>query len=201
MSVNLLLIFFVLVVVAMIAIILVQKGTGATAGAAFGSGASSTVFGAKGSGNFLTKTTMMLAFLFFAISFYMAIQASKEFGIANSGEIDLGVVGTLDTSDSDVPVMNADDTLTKDEASDVPALDASQSESASDDQSGVPVIDNVEAKVMDMINKDADVTTAVEQKVDDIKNEAEDKAAELKDGVMEKATEVKEEVKDKINDQ
>lgn len=64
MTVNLLLILFVLVVVAMIAFILVQKGAGATAGSAFGSGASATVFGAKGSGNFLTKSTMTLAFLF-----------------------------------------------------------------------------------------------------------------------------------------
>ena len=108
MSVNLLLIFFVLIVVAMIAFILVQKGTGATAGSAFGSGASSTVFGAKGSGNFLTKTTMMLAFLFFALSMFMAVQASKDFTVADQGEIDLGVVGTLDTSASDVPVMKSD---------------------------------------------------------------------------------------------
>ena len=83
MSVNLLLIFFVLVVVAMVAFILVQKGTGATAGSAFGSGASSTVFGAKGSGNFLTKTTMILAFLFFAVLVHIGFQPAFVIDIIN----------------------------------------------------------------------------------------------------------------------
>jgi len=54
----------VLVAVGLIGFILLQQGKGADAGAAFGSGASSTVFGARGSGNFLTRTTSVLAFLF-----------------------------------------------------------------------------------------------------------------------------------------
>ena len=58
-----LLVFQVVVAVSLIGFILIQHGKGADAGAAFGSGASSTVFGSQGTGNFLTKTTTVLAFL------------------------------------------------------------------------------------------------------------------------------------------
>lgn len=51
-----------------IALVLVQQGKGATMGAAFGSGASSTVFGSRGSGSFLFRFTMGLAAVFFATS-------------------------------------------------------------------------------------------------------------------------------------
>ena len=49
----------------MIVLILMQHGKGADAGAAFGSGASGTVFGSRGSGNFLSRTTAILATVFF----------------------------------------------------------------------------------------------------------------------------------------
>ena len=50
-------IFHVLVAIALIAFVLIQRGQGATAGAAFGSGASGTVFGSRGAGNFLSRST------------------------------------------------------------------------------------------------------------------------------------------------
>ncbi|MGR8919074.1 MAG: preprotein translocase subunit SecG [Gammaproteobacteria bacterium] len=56
----------------LIGIILIQQGKGATAGAAFGSGASSTVFGARGSASFLTRATAILATLFLANSLLLA---------------------------------------------------------------------------------------------------------------------------------
>ena len=56
----------------LIGIILMQQGKGATAGAAFGSGASSTVFGSRGSGSFLTRTTALLATLFLSNSLLLA---------------------------------------------------------------------------------------------------------------------------------
>jgi preprotein translocase subunit SecG len=52
----------------MVILILLQRGKGAETGAAFGSGASATVFGAKGSANFLSRSTAVLAALFFANS-------------------------------------------------------------------------------------------------------------------------------------
>ena len=62
---NILLIVQIVVSVAMIALILMQHGKGADAGAAFGSGASGTVFGSRGSGNFLSRSTAILATIFF----------------------------------------------------------------------------------------------------------------------------------------
>ncbi len=74
-------IFHVLIAIAMVALVLVQRGAGATAGAAFGSGASGTVFGARGAGTFLTKSTWVLAALFCSISLTMAVMVSRS-GIA-----------------------------------------------------------------------------------------------------------------------
>ncbi|MFT4046985.1 MAG: preprotein translocase subunit SecG [Solimonas sp.] len=62
----------VLVAVALIGLILIQHGKGADAGAAFGSGASGTVFGSRGSANFLSRSTAWLATVFFAVSLALA---------------------------------------------------------------------------------------------------------------------------------
>ncbi|HMB39816.1 MAG TPA: preprotein translocase subunit SecG [Wenzhouxiangellaceae bacterium] len=70
-------VFQVLMAAGLIAIVLVQRGPGATMGAAFGSGASGTVFGSRGAGNFLTRTTSWLAVGFFAISLSLAILATS----------------------------------------------------------------------------------------------------------------------------
>ncbi|HEV2109807.1 MAG TPA: preprotein translocase subunit SecG [Gammaproteobacteria bacterium] len=72
---NILVILLVVVAVLLIALILLQQGKGADAGAAFGSGSSGTVFGAAGSANFLSRTTAVLAALFFALALGMAYLA------------------------------------------------------------------------------------------------------------------------------
>jgi len=58
----------VLLALGIIALVLLQRGRGADAGAGFGAGASGTVFGARGSGSFLSRTTAVLATLFFLSS-------------------------------------------------------------------------------------------------------------------------------------
>lgn len=68
----------VLLAIAIIGLVLIQHGKGADAGAAFGSGASGTVFGAQGSASFLTKVTTVLAVLFFANSLWLAHLASNR---------------------------------------------------------------------------------------------------------------------------
>ena len=70
----------VFVAVALIGLVLIQHGKGAEAGAAFGggSGASSTVFGAKGSGSFLTRATAILAASFFISSLSLAVLSKKD---------------------------------------------------------------------------------------------------------------------------
>jgi preprotein translocase subunit SecG len=62
----------VLTAVALIGLILIQHGKGADAGAAFGSGASGTVFGSRGSANFLSRATAWLATVFFSTSLALA---------------------------------------------------------------------------------------------------------------------------------
>jgi len=74
----------VLVSAGLIGFILLQQGKGADAGAAFGSGASSTVFGARGSGNFLTRTTSILAFIFLANSLVLGYIASQQVKVQGS---------------------------------------------------------------------------------------------------------------------
>lgn len=71
-------VFHVLLAVALIALVLFQRGKGAEAGAAFGAGASGTVFGSKGSASFLTRTTAVLATLFFVTSLSLAFLSSKR---------------------------------------------------------------------------------------------------------------------------
>lgn len=78
---KVLLIVHVFIAAGLIGLVLIQHGKGADAGAAFGSGASSTVFGARGSASFLTRLTAILATLFFISSFalgYLTLQAGKE---------------------------------------------------------------------------------------------------------------------------
>ncbi len=70
----------VLVAVALIGLVLIQHGKGADAGAAFGSGASGTVFGARGAANFLTRTTAWLAAAFFASSLGLAYLVNDRTG-------------------------------------------------------------------------------------------------------------------------
>lgn len=69
---SILLAVHVVLALLLIGVILIQQGKGATAGAAFGSGASSTVFGARGSASFLTRMTSILAILFFSNSLLLA---------------------------------------------------------------------------------------------------------------------------------
>lgn len=63
-----LLIIHISTAIGVIVLVLMQQGKGADAGAAFGSGASQTVFGSRGSSNFLTRTTAVLATVFFITS-------------------------------------------------------------------------------------------------------------------------------------
>jgi preprotein translocase subunit SecG len=84
-------VFYVLIAAAMIVLILMQRGDGANAGASFGGGASGTVFGARGSASFLTRTTGVLAGLFFVLSLGMGIYLSHH-GVRPSAQQALGVM-------------------------------------------------------------------------------------------------------------
>ena len=72
------LIVHVVLTISLIGLILIQRGKGADIGAAFGSGASQTVFGSQGSGSFLTKSTAILATLFFITSLSLAYLSGQR---------------------------------------------------------------------------------------------------------------------------
>jgi preprotein translocase subunit SecG len=75
---QLLLGIHVLLSIAIIGLVVLQRGKGADAGAGFGSGASGTVFGARGSSTFFSKLTAVLATCFFVTSLSLAYLASHR---------------------------------------------------------------------------------------------------------------------------
>ena len=109
------LVVHVLVSVGLVGIVLLQQGKGADAGASFGGGASQTVFGSQGSGNFITKTTSLLALIFFATSFSLAVFAKQQSQLSVDQGIAVPVVkesaqeGVIDSGEfevnSDTPIL------------------------------------------------------------------------------------------------
>ena len=75
---NLLIVSHVLVALAIIGLVLLQHGKGADMGSGFGGGASGSLFGATGSANFLSRTTAILATIFFILSLALAYVATKR---------------------------------------------------------------------------------------------------------------------------
>jgi preprotein translocase subunit SecG len=75
---TILTVFHLFLAIGLVGLVLIQHGRGADAGAAFGSGASATVFGARGSASFLSRATGVLAALFFLTSMAMAYFASLK---------------------------------------------------------------------------------------------------------------------------
>ena len=77
---NVLIVLHVLVALAIIGLVLLQHGKGADMGSGFGGGASGSLFGATGSANFLSRTTAVLATLFFLLSLALAYVATQRTG-------------------------------------------------------------------------------------------------------------------------
>lgn len=79
----------IIVSVLLIGLVLIQHGKGAQTGAAFGSGASRTVFGSQGSGGFLFRMTSILAIAFFITSLLLARIAYHEANIDTVSQLEL----------------------------------------------------------------------------------------------------------------
>jgi preprotein translocase subunit SecG len=75
---NILIAVHVLVALAIIGLVLLQHGKGADMGSGFGGGASGSLFGATGSANFLSRTTAVLATVFFVLSLALAYIATTR---------------------------------------------------------------------------------------------------------------------------
>jgi preprotein translocase subunit SecG len=74
---SILVIVHLFLAIGLVGLILIQHGKGADMGAAFGSGSSATVFGSRGASNFLSRTTAILATLFFVTSLALAYFAMQ----------------------------------------------------------------------------------------------------------------------------
>ena len=113
---TILLILHVLLALGIITLVLLQKGKGAAEGAAFGGGASASVFGASGSSNFLSKSTAICATLFFLNSVALAYLA------ANRDVPDSVVDSVIQVEDSQEPIVvdSLDDLIP---AADAPVAD------------------------------------------------------------------------------
>lgn len=76
---QIIVVLHVLVAMALIGLVLIQHGKGADIGAAFGSGASGTVFGSQGVGSFLFKFTSGLAIAFFVTSLSLSSMMARQY--------------------------------------------------------------------------------------------------------------------------
>ena len=81
---NIILFLHVLAALGIIGLVLIQHGKGADMGAAFGSGSSGSLFGASGSANFMSRTTGVLAAIFFATSLSLTYLASSKPAVSGS---------------------------------------------------------------------------------------------------------------------
>jgi preprotein translocase subunit SecG len=86
---QVLIVLHVLVALGIIGLVLLQHGKGADMGSGFGGGASSSLFGATGSANFLSRTTAILAAIFFALSLALAWVATRKPSEEGGGVIDV----------------------------------------------------------------------------------------------------------------
>ncbi|MEW5250004.1 preprotein translocase subunit SecG [Microbulbifer discodermiae] len=126
---KLVLIVHVLTALSIIGLILLQQGKGAEAGASFGAGASQTVFGSQGSGNFFSHLTAIMATVFFVTSLGLALLARQ--GAEADIDADMPQIPAVVEQPGEAPAVDSDVPQLEEEAGsadDVPTLDDSQPE-------------------------------------------------------------------------
>ncbi len=124
----------VLVGLAVIGLVLMQHGKGADAGAAFGSGSSGTVFGAQGSASFLSRTTAVLAAVFFTTSLSLAVLSGKS-----GNDVDIMDVAVVEVLETELPMVDGEQVIV-----DEPLIEVDVPEivgEASGVEEGVPMVD------------------------------------------------------------
>lgn len=130
---NILLIVQIIVSAGLIVLILMQQGKGADAGAAFGSGASGTVFGSQGSGNFLSRMTAILAAVFFLNCLALA-------WLVTNRDTETGSVMEQIQTEETVPASPAATSTNNNANSEVPALPEADGAEEVDPASTVPAV-------------------------------------------------------------
>ncbi|TRX57494.1 preprotein translocase subunit SecG [Thalassomonas sp. M1454] len=109
---QVLIVVYLIIALILVGFILIQQGKGADMGASFGAGSSATIFGSGGSGNFMTKTTAILATLFFVISLILGNLTTHQSNEGSEFE-NLAAPAAEQTQSAEVPA-----------ATDVPASDS-----------------------------------------------------------------------------
>ncbi|MGB0664443.1 MAG: preprotein translocase subunit SecG [Pontibacterium sp.] len=106
---TIVLIVHVVLAAAIIALVLLQQGKGAEAGASFGGGASQTVFGSSGNTSFLARVTGALAFGLFVTSFVLAVFAKDKANFVSDAGIPSAEVIEAQAADSEttLPALDA----------------------------------------------------------------------------------------------
>lgn len=132
---SLIIFVHVIAAIAITGLVLIQQGKGADMGASFGSGSSQTIFGSSGSGNVLSKSTTIMAVIFFITSLGLAIIARQQ---ADLSVEDSGLIQNLDEI-SQTQVAPA----TNDE---IPFVEAFSEESLAEGfgEGDIPVVDSGE---------------------------------------------------------
>ncbi len=101
---EVLIVVYIIVAVALIGFILIQQSKGADMGASFGSGGSGTVFGSSGAGNFLTKTTTVLAAVFFVLCIVLgSVTAKQKDEGQNWSDLEAPAAETVAPASEDIP--------------------------------------------------------------------------------------------------
>jgi len=118
MSFQIILIIHVLLALGLVALILMQHGKGADAGAAFGAGASGSVFGARGANSFMYKLTASVATAFFVTSLSLAYLATNETTADQDSDSIMEQSNPVDVVPSDVPMIAPSSTVS--DTSDIP---------------------------------------------------------------------------------
>ena len=117
---DIILIVHMIVAAALIGLVLIQRGKGADMGAAFGSGASSTVFGSRGSASFSTRATAVTAILFFVLTGLLAFSTTQKREIKSATELLAPKVQTAPNTKSNVPPAGSSSDQTKPKPGEVP---------------------------------------------------------------------------------
>ena len=120
---TLIIVVHVIAALAIVGLVLLQQGKGADAGASFGAGASQTVFGASGSGNFLVRATTIAAVIFFVTSLSLAIFAKNQAGTGTTAGLPIvnqGILEESTASQTDIPSLGEEQPTPN--QSDVPTL-------------------------------------------------------------------------------
>jgi len=123
MFINIIMLVQVLSAITIVGLVLIQHGKGADMGAAFGSGASGSLFGATGSSNFLSKSTGIAAAIFFSATLALSYLSSNRPAAINGGVLD-ALPTTSASVPSKAPAASAPATASAPAAATAPAASA-----------------------------------------------------------------------------